>query len=268
MIDTHCHIDAVEFDGDRDGVLSAAFSAGLTGIVVPAVERANFGAVSSVCRDESRCHAAYGIHPMYVDLAHDDDLVVLQETLRRERAVAVGEIGLDRYVEPRDEQRQERYFTAQLKIAREMGLPVLLHVRRAIDPVLKHLRQTRVPGGIAHAFNGSRQQADEFIKLGFKLGFGGSMTFERSSRIRQLAATLPLDAIVAETDAPDISPAWAADDRNSPAQLPRIIDTLAALRGISRDEVAQATTENAYAVLPGLRTPNLNMSGTETKPLH
>ena len=252
LVDTHCHLDAAEFDADRDAVASAAAAAGVGRIVVPAVERANFGAVASVCRDYSGCHAAYGVHPMFVDRAREEDLDALRETIARERPLAVGEIGLDAFVEPRDDVRQEFYFSAQLQIARDHGLPVLLHVRRAIDPVLKQLRRCRVIGGIAHAFNGSRQQADEFIKLGFKLGFGGAMTFPRASRIRELAATLPLDAIVLETDAPDIPPEWRVGARNTPDQLPRIAQMLADLRGIAVQEVAKATSTNAAAVLPGL----------------
>jgi len=252
LVDTHCHLDAAEFDDDRDAVADAAMRAGVGLIVVPSVERANFGAVASVCRDYSCCLAAYGIHPMYVERAQEADLDALRETILREHPLAVGEIGLDHFVEPRDELRQEFYFSAQLKIAQDANLPVLLHVRRAIDPVLKLLRRCRVPGGIAHAFNGSRQQADEFIKLGFKLGFGGAMTFPRASRIRALATTLPLDAIVLETDAPDISPEWKVGARNTPDQLPRIAQTLADLRGIAVQEVAEATTANAAAVLPGL----------------
>ncbi|MCK9389089.1 MAG: TatD family hydrolase [Sulfuritalea sp.] len=258
LVDTHCHLDAAEFDGDRAAVADAAMQAGVGLIVVPAVERANFGAVASVCRDYFGCHAAYGIHPMYVEHAREADLDALRETILREAPVAVGEIGLDHFVEPRDELRQAFYFGAQLQVAREANLPVLLHVRRAIDPILKQLRQCRVPGGIAHAFNGSRQQADEFIKLGFKLGFGGAMTFPRASRIRELAATLPLDAIVLETDAPDIPPEWKVPQdaerraRNTPDQLPRMAQTLADLRGITVQEIAEVTTANAIAVLPGL----------------
>lgn len=252
LVDTHCHLDAEEFDGDRTAVAEAATRSGVGRIVVPSVERANFGAVASVCRDYSECVAAYGIHPMYVGRAMEEDLDALRETLRREDAVALGEIGLDAFVEPRDDAMQAFYFNAQLKIAHDANLPVLLHVRRAIDPVLKQLRLSRVPGGIAHAFNGSRQQADEFIKLGFKLGFGGAMTFPRASRIRELAATLPLDAIVLETDAPDIPPEWLGGARNTPDELPRIAQTLADLRGITMQEVAEATTANATAVLPGL----------------
>jgi TatD DNase family protein len=252
LIDTHCHLDAAEFDVDRAAVAEAALKADVDLIVVPAVERANFGAVASVCREHSACRAAYGIHPMYVERALEADLDALDETVRREHPLAIGEIGLDHFVVPRDEARQNFFFEAQLRLAREHQLPVLLHVRRAIDPVLRELRRCRVPGGIAHAFNGSRQQADEFIKLGFKLGFGGAMTFPRATRIRELAATLPLAAIVLETDAPDIPPEWKEGARNTPDQLPRIAQALADLRGIALQQVAEATTKNATDALPGL----------------
>jgi TatD DNase family protein len=260
LVDTHCHLDAAEFDADRDAVFNAAkLGAGGTAvgiIVVPAIERANFGTVASICREYPGCVPAYGIHPMYVDRARPEDLDALGETLAHEPAVAIGEIGLDHHVEPRDDARQAFYFVEQLKIARAFDLPVLLHVRKAIDPILKHLRENRVWGGIAHAFNGSRQQADEFIKLGFKLGFGGAMTFEGSKRIRELAATLPLDSIVLETDAPDIPPAWKSGGRNTPADLLPIAETLAKLRQLPLAEIAAATTKNARAVLPRLNNSN------------
>lgn len=254
-IDSHCHLDAAEFDADREAAAAAARAAGVASIVVPAVERANFGAVASVCREYPGCVAAYGIHPLYVDRAREDDLIVLRETLTREPAVAVGEIGLDFFVEPRDEAKQEYYFVEQLKIARDLNLPVILHVRRAVDAILKQLRRISVPGGIAHAFNGSRQQAEMFIQLGFKLGFGGTLTYPRALRIRELAATLPLESIVLETDAPDIPPEWIAGVRNTPAELPRIGAALAELRGLTVDAVALATSANARAVLPRLRRP-------------
>ncbi|MBV2235387.1 MAG: TatD family hydrolase [Sterolibacterium sp.] len=256
LIDTHCHLDAVEFDDDRDERVAAAQRAGVAHIIVPAVERANFAAVTSVCRSAPACRAAYGIHPLYVARAQPDDLEVLRATLQREPAVAIGEIGLDFFVTPlssEDKARQEHWFIEQLKLAREFDLPVLLHVRRAVDAVLQQLRRYPVRGGIAHAFNGSRQQADEFIKLGFKLGFGGAMTFPRAQRIRALASQLPLSAIVLETDAPDMAPAWlASGQRNTPQELARIAEVLAELRGARMKEVAQATTENARNALPAL----------------
>lgn len=224
--------------------------------MVPAVERANFEAVASLCREYADCFPAYGIHPLWVGRARPDDLDVLREALQQENVVAVGEIGLDRHVEPRADEQQALFFTAQLALARELGLPVLLHVRQAIDPVLQALRHVGAAaamGGIAHAFNGSREQAEQFIKLGFKLGFGGAMTYPGSTRIRALAASLPLDAIVLETDAPDIPPAWKAGGRNTPADLIRIAETLAELRGLPLEEVAAATTENARAVMPRLK---------------
>jgi TatD DNase family protein len=250
LIDTHCHLDAIEFDADRDELVAAAEQAGVARIVVPSVERANFAAVTSICRTYPVCRAAYGIHPMYVTRARDDDLAALATTLQEHPAVAMGEIGLDFFVEPRDEKRQEYWFVEQLKIARQFDLPVLLHVRHAVDAVLKQLRRYPVRGGIAHAFNGSRQQADEFIKLGFKLGFGGAMTYSRARRIRELAATLPLAAIVLETDAPDMAPAWRQGQRNAPQELPRIAAVLAELRGMTLQEVALATTANAQCILP------------------
>jgi TatD DNase family protein len=256
LIDTHCHLDAAEFDADREAAADRAGSAGVGIMVVPAVERANFGAVSSVCREFPGCRPAYGIHPMYVGGAREEDLDALRATLRREPAVAVGEIGLDFFVEPRDEQSQSWWYAEQLKIARDADLPVLLHVRRAIDAILKGLRKVAVPGGIAHAFNGSRQQAEEFIRLGFKLGFGGAMTYPRATRLRELATTLPLESIVLETDAPDIPPEWLAQEdkrgRNEPAELPRIAAVLADLRGMDVREVVAATTANALGVLPRL----------------
>ena len=250
MIDSHCHLDAPEFDADRDAVHARALAAGVSGIVIPAVERANFGAVAALCRDYEACHPAYGIHPMYVARAEDEDLQALRETLQRETAVAVGEIGLDNFIPDPDVARQTHFFVEQLKIAREFDLPVIMHVRKSSDQILRELRKYKVRGGIAHAFNGSRQQAEEFIKLGFKLGFGGAMTWSRALKIRELASSLPLDAIVLETDAPDIPPEWIGNQgRNEPAELQRIAQVLAALRGISVPELSERTIANTRAAL-------------------
>ena len=252
MIDTHCHLDAPEFDVDRSEVHAAAVAAGVSKIVVPAVAAEGFAKTRQTVMHHSGCVAAYGIHPLYVMQAAEADLAVLRSWLEHEDPVAVGEIGLDFYVTDIDPQRQEYFFVEQLKLAREFDLPVLLHVRRAVDPILKQLRRFRVRGGIAHAFNGSRQQAEEFIKLGFALGFGGAMTFSGSTRIRALAAELPSEAIVLETDAPDIPPAWLNGGRNTPAQLPAIADILADLRGVTRDEILASTSANVRRVLPGI----------------
>ncbi len=253
FIDTHCHLDAAEFGGKQADIVRAAAAAGVNRLIIPAVACANFEAVRSLCRQYPTCAPAYGIPPMYTDDATTHDLEALRDTLRAHPAVAVGEIGLDFFIEPHDRARQERFFVEQLKLAREFDLPVLLHIRRAQDTVLKHLRQIKVCGGIAHAFNGSRQQAGEFIRLGFKLGFGGAMTYTRATRLHELAASVPLDSIVLETDAPDIPPDFLERGLpNEPKYLPRIAQTLADLRGMSLDEIAQATTANALAVLPAL----------------
>ena len=252
LIDTHCHLDAAEFDADRDAVQAAALAAGVGRIVVPGVEVKGFDKLKAVVERYPACVAAYGIHPLYVDVAGVNDLAVLRECLLRERPVAIGEIGLDAYVADVNPALQEHYFVEQLKLAREFDLPVLLHVRRAVDAVLKQLRRFRVPGGIAHAFNGSRQQADEFIKLGFKLGFGGAMTYDGSTRIRELASSLPLENIVLETDAPDMSPVWLNRARNAPGELAGIAGVFAELRGMSVAEISSATSANARQVLPGL----------------
>jgi TatD DNase family protein len=192
------------------------------------------------------------MHPMYVARHRPEHLAALRAAIEKARPVAVGEIGLDFFVPDLDPATQEFYFVEQLKIAREFDLPVLLHIRRAADQVLKQLRRYKVQGGIAHAFNGSRQQAGEFLKLNFKLGFGGAMTYPRALNLRRLAADLPLQAIVLETDAPDIPPLSAHKHRNSPEYLPEIAHTLAALRGLPVEMVVSATAENARAAIPGL----------------
>lgn len=255
LIDTHCHLDAHEFDNDRDTLVFAAHTAGVSGILIPAINTLNFAAVRECCVRYPGCFPAYGIHPLYIEGASEADFYTLRDWLKREvegtfSPVAVGEIGLDSFVPGFDAARQELFLTEQLKIARDFDLPVLLHVRRSVDRVLKCLRRIGVRGGIAHAFNGSRQQADAFVHLGFKLGFGGAMTYPGSIRIRQLAATLPIDAIVLETDAPDIPPYWLAGGRNTPAELSRIADVLAELRGLSSAQVLTATSSNVRELFP------------------
>jgi TatD DNase family protein len=264
-IDTHCHLDAAEFDADRAAVLARARAAGVALQVLPAVAVSNFATV----RDLAHAHGlayALGIHPLCVDAAADDDLDRLADALARHRAdprlVAVGEIGLDHFVPGLDLARAERFYLAQLKLARDAGLPVLLHVRRSADGLLKGLRRIAVPGGICHAFNASAAQAAVFTGMGFRLGFGGAMTFDRALQIRRLAAEVPASALVLETDAPDIPPHWlyrtaaqraaGARSRNEPAELPRIAATLAGLRGWALAETAAVTTANALAALPRL----------------
>lgn len=264
-IDSHCHLDASEFDADRDAVVQRARVAGVGMLVLPAVAVAGFEALIAMAR-RHRVAYALGIHPLCVDAADDADLDRLAEALRAQRddpqLVAVGEIGLDHFVPGLDRAKQERFYAAQLKLARGQGLPVILHVRRSADSLLKHLRRTPVPGGIAHAFNGSEVQARQFAERGFKLGFGGAMTFERALQIRRLATTVPAEAPVLETDAPDIPPQWLyvkaseraqrPPSRNEPAELPRIAQSLAALRGWSLAQTAGQCSTNVREALPRL----------------
>jgi len=259
LIDTHCHLDAAELHGRGQQVAQKAQLAGVQRIVIPAVCRANFAPVAQLAQLINGAYAL-GIHPLYVPDADETDLAFLRDAVERAMAdphfVAIGEIGLDFFVpelcttEMRD--KQTYFYREQLRIAHQFKLPVLLHVRRSVDQILKGLRQISVPGGIAHAFNGSDQQAAMLTQLGFKLGFGGAMTYTRALQIRRLACELPLSAIVLETDSPDIPPSWLTDEPNTPEQLVRIAGVLAELRKLSLDEIAEATTANAYAVLPRL----------------
>lgn len=273
-IDTHCHLDAPEFGEAHVLARQARALARERGVhrcVIPAVEVANFRAVRELAHAFGDAYAL-GIHPLYVPQAHDEDLDRLDAELQAHRGdprlVAVGEIGLDFFVpalcEPAMRERQQHFYRAQLRLARQHGLPVILHVRRSADLLLKHLRDLPTGGGIAHAFSGSAEQARAFLAQGFKLGFGGASTFDAARRLRTLAASLPADALVLETDAPDIPPQWlyaTAAERamgkpqglNTPAELPRIGAEIATLRGITAHDLAAATTANAQAALPRLQ---------------
>jgi TatD DNase family protein len=279
-IDTHCHLDAAEFDADRDAVREAARQAGVTRCVIPAVHASHWAEVAQLAQRHGDAYAL-GIHPLHVPQAQEADLLALDRALtqRRDdpRLVAVGEIGLDFFVPelctPAMRERQWFFYTAQLKLAQKHGLPVILHVRRSADLLLKGLRLCPVVSGIAHAFNGSAQQAQAFVDLGFALGFGGTLTYARALQLRRLACELPLSALVLETDAPDIPPQWlyqtaerralgAAQGRNSPAELPRIAQVLADLRGLKLADLAEATTGHAQRVLPKLLALSAHRAST------
>ena len=266
-IDTHCHLDAPEFGADRVAVFERARAAQVSLLVLPAVEAAHFEQVRLLAHRHGLAYAL-GIHPLYTDRAAEADLELLAQALNDHAddplLVAVGEIGLDHFVPGLDRERQQAFYLAQLKLARKAGLPVLLHVRRSADALLAGLRRVPVSGGLAHAFNGSQVQAEEFVRRGFKLGFGGALTHERALQIRRLAAQLPDNALVLETDAPDIPPQWlyrtaqqraagVAHERNEPMELPRIAQVLAQLRGCTLARLADMTSANACEALPRLR---------------
>ena len=280
-IDSHCHLDAPEFAHDRIEVLQRAQVQGLAACVMPAVQAKDFEPLIELARVTGQPYAL-GIHPLYVPKAQESDLALLEKhlqealsshlegTAKDPRLVALGEIGLDFWVpslcEPAMRDKQEFFYHAQLKLAKRYELPVILHVRKSADALLKGLRQIQVQGGIAHAFNGSLQQAQFFIDMGFVLGLGGAMTYDRALQLRQLATNLPMTAIVLETDAPDIPPHWlyktqsqrqsegVSQGRNEPSELPRIASVLAQLRGESLRNVAASTVHNTLRVLPRLQS--------------
>lgn len=260
-IDTHCHLDAPEFSGSLPDIISAANNHRVQAILLPAVKAADCQNVKELTSKYSNqipgLVYTLGIHPLYSNQLQAGDLEIVDQQIAQSlsdpRFIGVGEIGLDYFVEDLDPQQQDLIFNAQLDLAEKYQLPVILHVRRSQDAILKALRRRNIPGGIAHAFNGSMQQAEQFIALGFKLGFGGAATYERALQIRRLLKDLPLESIVTETDAPDIPPAWLRGEGirfNEPAFLPRIARELAAIRGIDEVAFAQAVWRNAMHVLP------------------
>lgn len=265
LIDTHCHLDAAEFLEPVTALLDTAAAKGVQYVVVPAVAASNFAAVQHLAKQHDSVVYALGIHPLYVPQASLHDLTVLEQALAQNqhdpRLVAVGEIGLDFFVPelktPEMTEKQLYFYEAQLKLALQFDLPVLLHVRRSQDLILRSLRRHPGSSGIAHAFNGSHQQAQQFIQLGFALGFGGAMTFTRAKQIRRLAAELPLEHMVLETDAPDMAPAWLNPKQdpshyNRPAELAAIAQVLAELRQEPLSHIHTQTTHNALRVLPKL----------------
>ncbi len=275
-IDTHCHLDAPEFTDSLPVIIRAAQEKNVKAILLPAVKVADCYHVKELAHQYSQeipgLVYTLGIHPLYTNQAQDSDIKTLDEgiteSLPDPRFVGIGEIGLDYFVEDLDPHKQEFFFNAQLDLAQKYQLPVILHVRRSQDAILKALRRRNISGGIAHAFNGSFQQAEQFIEHGFKLGFGGAATYERALQIRRLLKELPLDSIVTETDSPDIPPAWLREEGitfNQPAFVERIAKELASIRGIDDAEFASAVWINAMQVLPRWSAlcadlPNLNLA--------
>lgn len=255
-IDSHCHLDAPEFDADRGEVVAQSLVEGVEAIVNLPGHVDHF-VQAKATRERFGCLTGYGIHPMWVagPAGHSsrEHIDVLRLWVEREKPDLIGEIGLDFFVPDFNQNEQEWFFSEQLKIARDFDLPVSLHVRRSQDHILKHLRRVKVRGGFAHAFNGSAQQAAEFVKLGFCLGFGGTATFPQAQRVRALLRDVPLENVVVETDAPDIPPCFlgtmSSTARNSPAFLPQIGTILAAVRGMRTESFAAATTGNVRRII-------------------
>ena len=245
LIDSHSHFDAAEFDADRAEAHARARAAGVAGQVVPAVDAAGWPKLRQVCRDHTGLYPAYGLHPMYLQAHRPQHLADLRTWIERERPVAIGECGLDYFVEGLDADSQQRYFDGQLALAREFELPVIVHARRAVDAVIAAIKRVGGLTGVVHSFSGSAEQAAQLHKLGFLLGIGGPVTYERANRLRKTVAAMPLEQLLLETDSPDQPGAAHRGERNEPAYLGEVLEVVAGLRGMAPDTLANATSANA-----------------------
>ena len=245
LIDSHSHFDAAEFDADRAEAHARARAAGVAGQVVPAVDAAGWPKLRQVCRDHAGLYPAYGLHPMYLQAHRPQHLADLRTWIERERPVAIGECGLDYFVEGLDADSQQRYFDGQLALAREFELPVIVHARRAVDAVIAAIKRVGGLTGVVHSFSGSAEQAAQLHTLGFLLGIGGPVTYERANRLRKTVAAMPLEQLLLETDSPDQPGAAHRGERNEPAYLGEVLEVVAGLRGMAADTLANATSANA-----------------------
>lgn len=249
IVDTHCHLDVEDFYIDRDDVLKRCYSAGVSKIIVPAIESKTWLSLLDLCEVNKGLYPALGLHPVFINQHHSDDIHKLEQLLETATPIAIGEIGLDFYIKELDQQRQLELFEQQLVISKNHNLPTILHVRKAHDQTLQLLKKIKVKGGFCHAFNGSMQQAQHYIELGFKLGFGGTLTYANSTKIHKLAKELPLESIVLETDAPDMVVESHRGERNSPEYIIEALTALANIRNESVDFIAEQTTKNANDVM-------------------
>jgi TatD DNase family protein len=245
LIDSHSHIDTAEFDADRDAVLHRARNAGVTRQIVPAIALSGFPKLRDLCRAEMGLHPAYGLHPTFLAEHRPEHLAGLADWIARERPVAIGECGLDFYIEGLDRDLQRVYLDRQLELAREFDLPVILHARRAFDDVAAAIRRVGGLRGVVHSFSGSEEQARQFWKLGFHLGIGGPVTYERARRLRGIVAAMPIEWLLLETDSPDQPLSGHRGKRNEPACLKEVLDCIAQLRGEPAESIAHETTANA-----------------------
>lgn len=245
LVDSHSHFDAAEFDADRPAAHARALAAGVASQVVPAIDAAGWPKLKVVCATFPGLYPAYGLHPMSLDAHRPRHLAELRGWIERERPAAVGECGLDFFVEGLDADAQQLYFDAQLRLAREFHLPVIVHARRAVEAVIASIRAVGGLRGVVHSFSGSAEQAAQLHKLGFLLGIGGPVTYQRAKRLRGIVAAMPLEQLLLETDAPDQPDANHRGERNEPAHLVKVLEVVAELRGVPPQVVATATTANA-----------------------
>lgn len=254
LIDSHCHLDAAEFDPDRAQVVARARLAGVDAQVVPAVAAAGWPKLRDVCAYGPGLHPAYGLHPMYLAEHRHAHLPLLREWVERERPCAIGECGLDFHVEGLDADQQRSYFRGQLQLAADYGLPVIVHARRAVEEVIASIKAAGPLRGVVHSFSGSPEQAAQLWRLGFLIGLGGPLTYPRANRLRRLVAEMPLEYLLLETDAPDQPDADIRGQRNEPARLATILACIAGLRGEPEAAIARQTTANARRLF-GLPEP-------------
>ena len=245
LIDTHCHLDVAEFDADRGAVIARAQAAGVEAQVVPAIDAAGWPKLRDVCASAPHLYAAYGLHPLMLADHRPEHLDLLRDWLQRERPVALGECGLDFYVDGLDADTQRRYFVAQLELAKEFDLPLVLHARRAVEEVIATLRRIGGLRGVVHSYSGSLEQARQLWQLGFHLGFGGPITYERARRLREVVRTMPEEFLLLETDSPDQPLSTHRGQRNEPARLTEVLQVAAELRGVEPAHLAAATGANA-----------------------
>ncbi len=245
LVDTHSHFDVDAFDPDRTDVLARAHEAGIRAQIVPAIDAAGWPRLREVCAASPGLYAAYGLHPIYLPWHQPEHLEWLKVWLESESCVAVGEIGLDFYLEDLDREDQQQYFEAQLRLARDFDLPVVVHARRAFDAVIATLRRFMPLRGVVHSFAGSAEQAAQLYKLGFLLGIGGPVTYERAQRLRRVVAAMPIEHLLLETDSPDQPDSQWRGQRNEPARMTVVLDAIAELRGEAPADIAAATTANA-----------------------
>lgn len=249
IVDTHSHLDVSDFDTDRVDVLQHCHELGISKIIIPAIESKTWLKLLKFCQSDKGLYPALGLHPVFIEQHQADDIKKLEILVEQSSPVAIGEVGLDFYIKDLDKDKQLDLFEQQLLVAKNYNLPVILHVRKAHDQVLQLLKKITVKGGFCHAFNGSMQQAEKYIELGFKLGFGGTLTYENSTKIHQLAKSLPLESIVLETDAPDMVVESHRGERNSPEYIIESLAALAKIRGEDISVIAEQTSINANDVI-------------------
>ena len=249
IIDTHCHLDVADFEHDRNDVLNRCRSSGISKIIIPAIKSKTWATLLGLCEIERGLYPALGLHPVFLEKHHENDIEQLDNLVQISRPIAIGEIGLDYYLKELDQQKQAELFETQLLIAKKYDLPVILHLRKAHDQVLQLLKKIKVKGGFCHAFNGTLQQADKYTEYGFKLGFGGTLTYPNSTKIHKLAKELPIESIVLETDAPDMVVESHRGERNSPEYIVESLTALAKIRNEDIETIASQTTKNANDVM-------------------